>query len=86
MLDTVGDLVSGLVELVSLGVFALARSMFRWEASVARPAWVRVVAIGLILAACAALFGIIVTLFVTTFYILLAVAAIGAVIALLGLG
>jgi hypothetical protein len=86
MLDTIGDLVSGLVELVSRAVFGLAKLMFRWEASVERPAWVRVAAIGLILLACAALFSLLVSIFAAAFYILLAVAAIGAVIAWLGLG
>ncbi len=85
MLDSIGDLIGALVELVAQGVFAVARALFRWEASTPRPAWVRVVAIGLILAACVALFSILFTLFAVVFYILLAIAAIGAVLAFFGL-
>jgi hypothetical protein len=86
MLDTVGGLVSGLVELVARGVFALARRIFRWEASAERPGWVRAAAILIVLAMCAVLFSIVLTLFTAAFYILFVVAAIGAVITLLGLG
>jgi hypothetical protein len=86
MLDTIGDLISGVVELVARGVFAVARVLFRWEASVERPAWVRVVAIILILFVCATLFSFLFTFFLMAFYVLLAIAAIGAVIAFLGLG
>jgi hypothetical protein len=81
MLDTIGDLISGLVELVARGVFAIARSLFRWEASAERPGWVRFVAIALILIVCAVLFSVLFSFFVMAFYVLLAIAAIGAVIA-----
>ncbi len=86
MLDTVGDLVSGLVELVARGVFAVCKAMFRWEASVERPAWVRVVAIAIILCVAAALVSVLFTLFAVVFYILLAIAVIGALLAALGAG
>jgi hypothetical protein len=86
MLDTIGDLVGGLVELVARGVFAIARGLFRWEASVERPGWVRVVAIAIILLICAALVSLLFTLFAVAFYVVLAIVLIGGVIAWLGLG
>ena len=81
MLDTVGDLISGVVELAARGVYAILRMLFGWEASRERPAWVRVIAIGLILLVAVILFSIFYTLFITAFYVLLAIAAIGAVLA-----
>ncbi len=81
MLDTISDLITGIVELTARGVYALVRMLFGWEASLERPAWVRIIAIGLILLLAAILFSIFFTLFVTAFYVLLAIAAIGAVLA-----
>jgi Na+/melibiose symporter-like transporter len=81
MLDTISDLISGIVEFVSRGVFAVARVLFRWEASAERPGWVRVVAIGIILVACASLLTLLVSLFVTALYVLAFIAAVGAAIA-----
>jgi hypothetical protein len=81
MLDTISDLITGIVELTARGVYALVRMLFGWESSRERPAWVRVIAIGLILLIVVILFSIFYTLFVTAFYILLAIAAIGAVLA-----
>jgi hypothetical protein len=86
MLDTVGDLVSGLVELVARGVFAACKAMFRWEASAVRPAWVRVVAIAIIVCIAAAMASVLFTLFAVAFYILLAIAVVGALLAALGAG
>jgi hypothetical protein len=81
MLDTISDLITGIVELTARGVYALVRMLFGWEASRERPAWVRIIAIGLILLLAAILFSIFYTLFITAFYVLLAIAAIGAVLA-----
>jgi hypothetical protein len=86
MLDTIGDLISGLVELVSRGVFAIARALFRWEASVERPVWIRAVAIGVILVICAGLLTLLFRLFAIVFYILIILAVIAAAVGWLGLG
>ncbi len=81
MLEAIGGLFGALVEVVASAVFAVARSLFRWEASVARPAWVRLVAIGIILAVSVFLFSILLSIFAFAFYAALAVAAVIAVVA-----
>ncbi len=81
MLDTISDLIAGIVELTARGVYAIVRMLFGWEASRERPAWVRVIAIGLILLLAAILFSVLFTVFITAFYVLLAIVAIGAVLA-----
>jgi hypothetical protein len=81
MLDTISDLVTGIIEVTARGVYALVRMLFGWEASRERPAWVRVVAIGLILLLAAILFSLLFTVFITALYVLLAIAAVGAVLA-----
>jgi uncharacterized BrkB/YihY/UPF0761 family membrane protein len=84
MLETISDLVNAVVELVARGVFALLRLMFRWEPSRERPAWVRALAIVVILAFAGTILSVAFAFFVTAFYVLLAIAAIGAVLAFLG--
>jgi hypothetical protein len=86
MLDTIGDLVSGLVELVARGVFAVVRGLFRWEASTPRPGWVRAVAIGLILLVAAGLVSLLLSIFAMLAYLAIAIAAIGAAVAWFGAG
>ena len=67
------------------GVFAVVRTLFRWEASHERPGWVRVIAIGLIILFALSLVSMLFSLFVMAFYVLLAIAAVGAVLAFLGM-
>ena len=86
MLDSIGDLVSGLVELVARGVYGVLRLIFRWETAPERPAWVRAVAIVLILLVTAVIASVFFAFLTMAFYVLVAVAVIGAIIAFLGLG
>ncbi len=81
MIDAISEFFGALIEMVASAVFALARRLFRWEASTPRPAWVRLVAIGIILAACAFLFSMLLSIFAFAFYAVLAIAAVVAVIA-----
>ncbi|MGL4243045.1 MAG: hypothetical protein ACRCTI_18180 [Beijerinckiaceae bacterium] len=85
MLETLGDIVSGLVELVASFVYSVLKFLFRLEPGAERPAWVRAVAILLIIIAAGAIVYFAFAFFVTAFYVLVAIAAIGAVIGFLGL-
>ncbi len=81
MLDTIGEIVGALVEMVASAVFAVARGLFRWEASAPRPAWVRVVAIGIILAACGVLLSMLLSILAFAFYVVVAIAVVVIAIA-----
>jgi hypothetical protein len=82
MLDIVSDMITGIVELTAQIIYAIVSKLFGWEASRERPAWVRIVAISVILLTAAILFYVFLAVFISAFYALLAIAAIGAVIAL----
>ncbi len=81
MLDTISELFGALVEMVASAVFAVARRLFRWEASAPRPTWVRFVAIGLILAACGLLLSMLLSILAFAFYVVVAVAVVVIAIA-----
>jgi hypothetical protein len=85
MLDTIGDVVGGLVELVAAAVHGLLKLVFRMEPGAERPGWVRAIAILLIVVAAGAILSFAFAFFAMAFYVLLAIAAIGAAIAFLGL-
>lgn len=85
MLDTISDIVNGLVEIVASALHGLLKLVLRLRPDAERPPWVRLLAILLIVAVALVILRLAFAFFVMAFYVLVAVAAIGAVIAFLGL-
>jgi hypothetical protein len=85
MLDTLSNLVIGLVELVAGAVHWILKRIFGLKPEAERPGWVRALAILLIVGFAIIVLGLAFAFFVTAFYVLVVIASIGAVIGLLGL-
>jgi hypothetical protein len=85
MLDAAINLVVGLVEFVAGAVHWILKRIFRMKPGDERPGWVRAIAILLIVGFVIAILGLAFAFFVTAFYVLLVIAAIGAVIGFIGL-
>jgi hypothetical protein len=85
MLESISDLINGIVDIVANSLFAILRVLFGWDAARERPTWLGVISKTITALIAIMLISVLLAFLSAYLYILAIVAAIGAIVALLGL-